>query len=182
MPTLVAVDNPRNLTWRGRSNLYSRMRSYLEPTGKAEGAEAIDDFNRWKETPTEAREVDSILAFSSVWKSAKPLQDLLIEQENPTQAFHLAEALLKTAAVGARVGPFGERLVEAVRSGDPKIERPSEDARHDPGRAVETADRQSSHPARLHLKRPPILPRPRRQSHLLQTSQHPRRRILTTRR
>ncbi len=138
LPTLVAVDNPRNLAWHGRSNLYARMRAYLEPTGKAEGAEAIDDFGRWKDTPTEVREVDSILASTSVWRSAQPLQELLIEQENPTQAFHLAASYLRSSTFGARVGPFGERLVEPVRLADQKPESPSGDTERDPGRAVES--------------------------------------------
>ena len=62
LPTLVAIDSPRNLTWRGRSNLYGRMRTYLEPMQKGEGAETIDDFGRWKDTPSEVREVDTVLA------------------------------------------------------------------------------------------------------------------------
>ena len=49
-PTLVAVDNPRNLIWRGRSNLYGRIRAYLEPIQKIEGAETIVDFDRWRDT------------------------------------------------------------------------------------------------------------------------------------
>ena len=71
LPTLVAIDSPRNLTWRGRSNLYGRMRTYLEPMQKGEGAETIDDFGHWKDTPSEVREVDTVLADTSVWKLAR---------------------------------------------------------------------------------------------------------------
>jgi hypothetical protein len=110
LPTLVAVDNPHNLTWHGRSNLYTRMRVYLEPTRKGEGAETIDDFARWKDTPGEVREVDTVLASTPVWKSTQPLQDLVIEQDNPTQAFQLATAYLQSSVFGARQGPYGARL------------------------------------------------------------------------
>ena len=51
---------------------------------QVEGAEVIDDFGRWKESPTEVREVGSVLASTSVWRSAHALQDLLLDQENPT--------------------------------------------------------------------------------------------------
>ncbi|MGO8898615.1 MAG: protein kinase domain-containing protein [Isosphaeraceae bacterium] len=115
LPTLVAIDSPRNLTWRGRSNLYGRMRTYLEPMQKGEGAETIDDFGRWKDTPIEVREVDTVLATTSVWKSPQPLRDLLIEQDNPTEAFQLATAFLKSSIFGARQGPYGARLADPVR-------------------------------------------------------------------
>ncbi len=115
LPTLVAIDSPRNLTWRGRSNLYGRMRTYLEPMQKGEGAEPIDDFGRWKDAPSEVREVDTVLASNSVWKSPQPLQDLLIEQDNPTQPFQLATAFLKSSIFGARQGPYNARLADPVR-------------------------------------------------------------------
>jgi len=115
LPTLVAIDSPRNLTWRGRSNLYGRMRTYLEPMQKGEGTETIDDFGRWKDTPSEVREVDTVPATKSVWKSPQPLRDLLIEQDNPTQPFQLATAFLKSSFFGARQGPYNARLVNPVR-------------------------------------------------------------------
>ncbi len=115
LPTLVAIDSPRNLTWRGRSNLYARMRAYLQTTRKGEGAETIDDFARWKETSSEVREVDTVPAVTSVWKSAQPLQELIIEQETPTQAFQLAAQFLKMSSFGARQGPYKARLADPER-------------------------------------------------------------------
>src|SRR5271165_2295835 len=115
LPTLVAIDAPRNLTWRGRTNLYGRMRTYLEPTQKGEGAETIDDFGRWKDTPSEVREVDTIPVTTAVWTSPQPLQDLLIEQDNPTQPFQLAATFLKLSPFGARQGPYNARLADPVR-------------------------------------------------------------------
>ena len=114
LPTLVAIDSPRNLTWRGRSNLYGRMRTYLEPMQKGDSGETIDDFGRWKDTPSEVREVDSVLAGNSVWKSPQPQQDLLIEQDNPTQHFQLATSFLKAATFGARQGPYSASLANPV--------------------------------------------------------------------
>ncbi|MGC8644106.1 MAG: serine/threonine-protein kinase, partial [Isosphaeraceae bacterium] len=113
-PTLVAVDNPRNLLWRGRSNLYSRMRAYLEPIQKLEGAEEIIDFKRWQETQTEVREVDTLVVSKPVWKSAHPLQELVIELEDPSHAFLLADEYARPARFGARQGPHGSRLIEPV--------------------------------------------------------------------
>jgi serine/threonine-protein kinase len=110
LPILVAIDDPLNLTWRGRSNLYARMGSYLEPTRPVEGAEAIRDFERWKETRNGYREIGSTLTSNAVWKSPNPLQDLVLEQENPTQAFQLAASFVQKASYGARQGPFGVRL------------------------------------------------------------------------
>ncbi len=54
--TLVMVDNSRNLTWRGRSNLYSGIGVYLAHAGRDDRVEPITDFARWSETPTELRE------------------------------------------------------------------------------------------------------------------------------
>ena len=50
------VDNSRNLTWRGRSNLYSGIGVYLAYSGRDDRMEPITDFARWSETPTELRE------------------------------------------------------------------------------------------------------------------------------
>ena len=50
------VDNSRNLTWRGRSNLYSGIGVYLAYAGRDDRQEPITDFARWSETPTELRE------------------------------------------------------------------------------------------------------------------------------
>ena len=94
-----------NLTWRGRYNVYGRMRAYLDPLRKGEGVETIPDFDHWKETRTETREEGTLADNASVWKSPQPLQNLIIDQDNPTQAFQLASSFLKTSAFGARQGP-----------------------------------------------------------------------------
>ncbi len=114
LPTLVAIDSPRNLTWRGRSNVYSGMHSYLEPMQKSEGVEAINDFKRWEETASEVREDRSIATTKSVWNSPAPLQELQPDQPNPTLAFKLATEFLKKSTVGARHGPHDVRLADPV--------------------------------------------------------------------
>ena len=126
---------PAQLDLRGRSNLYGRMRTYLEPMQKGEGAETIDDFGRWKDTPSEIREVDTVLATNSVWKSPQPLQDLLIEQDNPTQPFQLATALLKSSFFGARQGPYNARLADPVHFAGPRGESGTGTAKSGPERA-----------------------------------------------
>ena len=52
--TLVTVDNPRNLSWRGRSNLYSQIGLYLTSSGTEGRIEKIDQFSRWCETAERA--------------------------------------------------------------------------------------------------------------------------------
>jgi serine/threonine-protein kinase len=113
--SLVAIDDPRNLAWHGRSNLYSRIRAYLEPTGGIQSAERIVDFAHWKDASSEIREVDSVLAATSVWNSPQPLQDLVIERDNPTQAFQLSDTYSQSMICGARQGPYGARLFDPVR-------------------------------------------------------------------
>jgi serine/threonine-protein kinase len=149
LPTLVAVDDPHHLNWRGRGNLYGRMRAYLESTPKGEGAQFINDFNRWKETATEVRELDWALASTPVWRSTQARRDLIIEQDNPTQAFQLASAFLQSSVVGARRGPYGERLVDTIvpagRWPDSAIARTGHgrDRIIDSGRLSATGDTQS---------------------------------------
>jgi serine/threonine-protein kinase len=135
-PTLVAVDYPRNLIWRGRSNLYSRIHAYMEPTQNVEGAERVDEFSRWKETPSEVREVDTIVASAPVWKSPQPLRDLVIEQGDPTQAFLLDPAFLQSSFFGARQGPYGARLADTVRL----AARPAQGSGEDTTREFDPAD------------------------------------------
>ena len=98
------------MTWRGRSNLYAKIGAYLESTRKGDGRETITDFEHWQETATEVREKGSVVAATPVWKAAQPLQRLIIDQEDPTRAFALASAYLKSSSYGARQGPSGTLL------------------------------------------------------------------------
>jgi len=152
LPTLVAVDDAHHLNWRGRGNLYTRMRAYLESTRKGQSSQIIDDFDRWKETATEVRELDWTLSPTPVWRSTQARQDLIIEQDNPTQAFQLAPGFLKSSIVGARRGPYGERLVDLIAPAErwPDADLPrggrGSDPIIDPGRLSLTGDTQPMRP------------------------------------
>ncbi|HZW33842.1 MAG TPA: protein kinase, partial [Isosphaeraceae bacterium] len=109
--TLLAVDDPRNLVWRGRSNVYSRIGVYLASAGKDGPAATIGDFASWADT-TELRESGSRVVEGPVWEAAEPLQALRLERENPTRVFLLSPSLA-AAQRGARHGPFGSILLHA---------------------------------------------------------------------
>ena len=108
--TLVMVDNARNLTWRGRSNLYSGIGVYLAHAGRDDRVEPITDFARWSDTPTELRETGTVVQTSSVWDTAEPAQALLAETDNPTRVFLLSSAVTSRSDIGAQKGPFGSVL------------------------------------------------------------------------
>jgi serine/threonine-protein kinase len=151
--TLVAVDNPRNLTWHGRSNLYSRIGLFLTSTGADGRSEKIDQFSRWCETVNELRETGSQVWPDSVWESSDPIQSLLVQRDNPTRVFLLASAIAAQTDVGARQGPFGSTLKNvhlAQRAGSqgeefasPSARRPRDGSvtRESNGPAEKTASR-----------------------------------------
>ncbi len=111
--TLVMVDNSRNLTWRGRSNLYSGIGVYLAYSGRDDRLEPTIDFARWSESPTELREAGTIVKAPSVWDAADPAQALLAETDNPTRVFLLNSMIASRSDIGARQGPFGSVLKNA---------------------------------------------------------------------
>jgi len=109
--TLVTVDNPRNLSWHGRSNLYSQIGTFLASAAADGHTEKIDQFSRWRDTVNELRETGSEVSNGSVWESPDPLQALLVQRDNPTRVFLLAPAITAQSDVGARQGPFGSSLI-----------------------------------------------------------------------
>jgi eukaryotic-like serine/threonine-protein kinase len=111
--TLVMVDNARNLAWRGRSNLYSRIGVYLAYSGNDDRQEPTVDFAHWSETPTELRETGTMVKSTSVWDAADPGQAVLAETENPTRVFLLNQAITSRSDIGAQRGPFGSDLKHA---------------------------------------------------------------------
>ena len=143
--TLVMVDNSRNLTWRGRSNLYSGIGVYLAYSGRDDRLEPITDFARWSETPTELREAGTIVKAPSVWDAADPAQALLAETDNPTRVFLLSSTITSRSDIGARQGPFGSvlknvRIAKRARPEDSPASPPLEPA-------AEPAARQAPEPA-----------------------------------
>ena len=111
--TLVMVDNSRNLLWRGRANLYSRIGVYLGISTRDDRQESINDFARWSETPTELRETGTTLTANPVWETNDPGQALLAETDNPTRVFLMSAASTSRSDLGARQGPFGSVLKNA---------------------------------------------------------------------
>jgi len=71
--TLVMIDKPRNLLWRGRSNLFSQIGTYLVSFAGEQKRSSITSFAGWEQSETEPREVGSRLSGSSVWDAADPL-------------------------------------------------------------------------------------------------------------
>ncbi len=108
--TLVMIDEPRNLIWRGRSNLYSQIETYLVSFGKEPPRPPITNFGEWEQSASEPREVRSRLSGSSVWDAADPLKALAQERENPTRVFLLNPRFAANADFGPRQGPFGSIL------------------------------------------------------------------------
>jgi serine/threonine-protein kinase len=108
--TLVMVDNVRDLTWRGRSNVYARIGVFQAFTGRAEHQEPIVEFTQWMETPTERRESGSRVVASSIWEAADPSQALAAESDNPSRVFLVNRAAVQGSDAGARQGPFGSIL------------------------------------------------------------------------
>ena len=120
--TLVMIDNPRNLTWRGRSNLYSNIGVYLALSSRDLRQEQVTDYARWRETPTELRESGSTVSTTSVWAAADPSQALTIEKDNPTRVFLLSPSLAAKMDTGARRGPFGSILQNVRFAQRPEVE------------------------------------------------------------
>ncbi len=108
--TLVSVDNSRNLTWRGRSNLYAGIGVYLAHAEPDDGVEPTTDFAHWRETPTELRETGTVVSPSPIWDAADPADALLAETDNPTRPFLLSSKITSRSDIGARQGPFGSVL------------------------------------------------------------------------
>jgi serine/threonine protein kinase len=122
--TLVMVDDSRNLVWRGRSNLYSRIGVFLGFSTGDDRQESIDDFAHWSETPTELRETGTALTSNPVWETPDPGQALLAQTDNPSRVFLMSAASTSRSDLGARQGPFGSVLTN-VRNAE-KRSRPEE--------------------------------------------------------
>jgi serine/threonine-protein kinase len=112
---LVLIDNPRDLTWRGRSNLYGKIGVFLSFSAADERLEPIIEFPRWKETATEVRETGSVVATTPIWDAPDPALAQSMETDNPTRVFLLSPSTASKSDVGARRGPFGS-ILSSVRT------------------------------------------------------------------
>ncbi|MDG3005234.1 serine/threonine-protein kinase [Paludisphaera mucosa] len=107
---LALVDNPRNLAWAGRSNLYGKFDVLLDVAGKPASEEAVRDFDRWR---SDLREARSTLATAPVWESPDPARELALGREAPSRAFRVAAVDGVATPPGAQRGPFGTRILAA---------------------------------------------------------------------
>ncbi len=105
--TLVATDDPDGLDWRGRGNLYSRVGTFLQPTGRSSDRSAIREPSLWIEDASAIRESVSTTTQASIWEAMDPEQALAREPSNPGQALRLAAIPRGTRPPGARRGPLG---------------------------------------------------------------------------
>jgi len=103
--TLAETDMPDRLEWLGRSNLYARVKTYLQPILGGAASLSIDQFDRWAGDSRTLREIDSRLTDGEVWAHSDPLRMLAVR--NPSAAFQLDAALSQTPSPGAMRGPWG---------------------------------------------------------------------------
>jgi serine/threonine-protein kinase len=113
--SLVQVDDPGHLDWRGRSNIYGPISPFLSTPGESPKPMLIEDFASWERTATEPREFGSQVSEVPVWEAPDPLEALAEERDNPTRVFLLDPKLAARPEVGAQKGPFGASL-KNVRS------------------------------------------------------------------
>ena len=106
-PTLIAIDSPDRLDWRGVDNLYGRFGVYLQPSRGSALRPAIRTFEGWADDPSAFRESGSVAVEGHPWEERNPLDFLALEVSSPTRAFQLAVPRQAPPRPGARQGPFG---------------------------------------------------------------------------
>ncbi|MHC5543661.1 serine/threonine-protein kinase, partial [Singulisphaera rosea] len=125
--TLLAIDNPEGLDWRGRNNLYSRIGVFLQPTTSRPGHHPVRTWESWVESSGRSRETGSSSTRTKVWNELDPMQALAQDEWNPSRAFRLASDLAGTTVLGARQGPFG-----LIGYSNPRIASITPEPRRDP--------------------------------------------------
>ena len=133
--TLVQVEDPRNLSWRGRSNLYGSIGPFLKTPASSSPPTSVPDFAAWEQTSAEPRELGSQASELPVWDAADPLLALTQERVNPTRVFLLGPKVAATSDIGARQGPFGSILKNVRMAQRPRIR--ARGTGHEPGRGPE---------------------------------------------
>jgi serine/threonine-protein kinase len=102
--TLVAIDRPAMLDWRGRENLYGRIGTFLQPTAEGSSMAPIREFEAWSNPPRAIREMRSVSTFEHVWAQDDP--QVLLTGADPSRAFQLGRNPM-TSSVGVSEGPRG---------------------------------------------------------------------------
>lgn len=128
-PTLVATDDPDQLDWLGRGNLYGAIGVYLQPTRTLSARDPVRGFDEWSDGPSGPRESDSATVDAPVWPETNVLAAL--SRNDPSAAFALPlEDDLDMVDPGVRRGPFGaiarspESLVRVAEPERPGRARP----------------------------------------------------------
>ena len=127
-PTLVAIDSPDRLDWRGVDNLYGRFGVYLQPPRGSTLRSPIRTFEAWADDPAAFRESGSIALDGHPWEERNPLETLALAASGPTRAFQLALTRQAPPRAGARQGPSGPLPAPvAVASAPPPTPSPNPD-------------------------------------------------------
>ena len=108
--TLVAIDVPDRLDWRGSDNLYARIAVYLRPGGLPPSVlrrSEVRSFPAWADDPSTFRESGSTATDAHPWDERDPLDALGAGSPDPSRAFRLSLPRLAWSRPGARQGPFG---------------------------------------------------------------------------
>ena len=103
--TLIEIDEPDRLIWKGKGNLYSGIETYLRPTRGVAGRGLIRSFDAWADDPRAFREAISMAKEPPVWEGVEPAA--LFASSDPSTAFALGTLERPSADVGARRGPRG---------------------------------------------------------------------------
>ncbi len=105
--TLVAIDAPDRLDWRGFDNVYGRIGVYLQPPRSGSPRAPIRSFEAWADDPSTVREWGSIGPDRTPWEERNPVEALASGAPEPTRAFRMALTRPGPARPGARQGPSG---------------------------------------------------------------------------
>ncbi len=110
--TLVSIDVPDRLDWRGSDNLYARIALYLRPGGLSQSGPKraeVRSFAAWADDPASPRESGSTGFAGHPWDERNPLDTLAMApgRGEPSRAFRLSLPRVMLAPPGARQGPNG---------------------------------------------------------------------------
>ena len=104
--TLVAIDTPDRLDWRGADNIYARVAVYLRPGGSRPQA-PIRNFNTWADEPAAFRESGSGSFDGFLWERLPPTSQSLANAMESPRSFRLTLPRSVVHHPGARWGPSG---------------------------------------------------------------------------
>ena len=108
--TLVAIDVPDRLDWRGAGNLYGRIAVYLRPGGLPPSTlkrAEVRTFAAWGDDPSTFREAGSTATDAHPWDEPNPLDALAAGSADPLRAYRLTLPRPASNHPGARQGPAG---------------------------------------------------------------------------